>query len=562
MPAATAKSSLVASLVTIGPGKIVADLDALSKRLGLPMQAGQELLSSLGSAGLVGDAASFRALWEHLDTTAPVAIAWVLPGKAAAKGYCAALTFKDAVGARQGLDGLGKPGAQRDGAVERKVPDGSSIWAATKGRNLFVSNSADALLLAGGLAEAAQLAPQPRTQPSAQPSPQPGSQPSSSDGQVVFSLLPQALAKASGQTNEQIIAQLVGALGTAAQTAGSKTNPAMQRMLAGLTESIANMALQIGELRLVFDVGPKQGILVRAEVEPLPGTDLATRMARRSPYAFDQRLPVRSDGTVVLAIGDLSSWFLPFAQAFEASGPAGQTMRQDLTHWFGIVGDVSCVVEPVAVGFTSLCSSSLKPGADPKLAVDTAVALLTSQNAWEAELEGRKASPLKIKRKKDSVEVDKKIQNTDATARAMAKAMAGGDTVKTVLAVKSGRLVQGTGQRAAEFVSSYGPVAATNHAPLVAATLAGTKGMEGVASVDVVAILLRLFQKAKDLPGAQLATMATALPGLAEMRAPLVLELLTGRTLTVDFRIPLGSLDNVGKVVQGVFGAGGTGPAR
>jgi hypothetical protein len=545
VPVATAKSSLVGSLVTIGPSKIIGDLDALSKRLGLPMQAGQELLSSLGSLGLVGDAASFRALWDHLDATAPVAIAWVLPAQAAAKGYCAALTFQDAALARRGLDGLGKPGAARDGVVERKVPDGSSIWAATKGRTLFVSNSADALLLAGGLAEAAQVGPHPNL----------------NDGQVLVSVLPQALAKASGQSNQQIVAHLTAALGTATQAAGSKTSPGAQRMMVGLAESLAQMALQIADLRLVFDVGPRQGILVRAEIEPLPGSDLATRIARRAPYAFDERLPIRSDGTVVLALGDLSPWFLPFAQAFEASGPAGQAMRKDMTHWFGIVGDVACVVEPVAVGFTSLCSSSLKPGADPKLAVDTAVALLTSQNAWEAELEGRKASPLKIKRKKDSVEVDKKIQNTDATARAMAKAMAGGDSVKTVVAVKSGRLVQGTGQRAAEFVSSYGPVAGVKNAPLVAATLAATKGMEGVASVDVVAILLRLFGKAKDLPGAQLATVATALPGVTEMKAPLVLELLTGRTLTVDFRIPLGSLDNIGKVVQGVLGAG-PGPAR
>ena len=545
MPVATAKMALVGTLVTIGPSKIVGDLDALSKRLGLPMQAGQELLSSLGSLGLVGDAAHFRAFWDGLDGGAQVAITWVLPANAAAKGYCAALTFKDAALARLGLDGLGKPGAERDGVFERKVPDGSSIWATTKGRTLFVANSADALLLAGELAAAAQSTPQP----------------SLSDGQILISLLPQALAKASGKSNEQIVAHLTEALGSAAQAAGNKGNPGSQRMLVGLAESLAKMALDVSELRLVFDVATKQGILIRSEVVPAVGTELANRVARRAPYAFDERLPIRSDGTVVLAIGDLSPWFLPFAQAFEASGPAGQAMRKDMTHWFGIVADVSCVVEPVAAGFTSLCSSSLQPGADPKMAVDTAVALLTSQNAWEAELEGRKASPLKIKRKKDSVQVDKKIQNADATAKAVAKAMAGGDTIKTVIAVKSGRLVQGTGQKAAELVASYGPVAGIKDAPLVTATLASTKGMEGVMSVDVVAVLLKLLGKAKELPGSQLTAMATALPGLAEMKAPFVFELRTGTTLTGDFRIPLGTLDNIGKVVQGVLGSAG-GPAR
>jgi hypothetical protein len=545
-PTSTAKASLVGSLVSVAPSRIVADLDALSKRLGLPMQAGQELLSSLGSLGLVGDAAHFRQVWDRLDQAATVAIVWVLPPKSAGKGYCAAMTFKDAAGARQTLDDLGKPGAQHDGVFERKVGDGDSIWAASRGRTLFVSNSADALLLGGGLAESAQVSPRG----------------SAKDGQIVLSALPQALAKASGQSNEQIVARLTGALATAAQSAGPKLAAGAQRMVVGLAESLAKMAIEASEIRLVLDVGPKDGVLVRAELVPLPGTELATRIARRAPYAFDERLPIRSDGTVVLAMGDLSSWFMPFAHAFEASGPAGQAMRRDMTQWFGMVADVSCVVEPVAVGFTSLCSSSLKQGADPKLAINAAVALLTSQNAWEAELEGRKASALKIKRKKDSVEVEKKIQNSDATAKAMAQAMAGGDAVKTMITVKAGRLVQGTGQKARDFISSYGPVGNVKTAPIVAAALASTQGMEGMASADIVAILLRLFGKAKDLPASQMAAMAGSLPGVAEMKAPFVFDLYTGGAMTGEFRIPLGSLDSIGKVVQGVLGAVGGPPAQ
>jgi hypothetical protein len=539
VPVATAKASLVGSLVTVGPAKIVEDLDALSKRMGLPMQAGQELLSMV--MGMGGHAEYFRKVWERLDLSAPTATAWVMPTKAAAKGYCVAMTFKSPDLARSTLDELGKRGAQRDGVFQFVISGADSVWAAVKGKTLFVSNSADALLLAGGLAEASLAAPK--------------------EGQLVVSLLPQALAKASGQTNEQILARITAALGAAAQSASGGAGVAAQRMTVGLAESLTKTALDAAELRLVLEVSPREGILLRSEVSPLAGTDLATRTAVRAPYVFDEHLPVRSDGTAVVALGDVSSWFLPFAQAFDATGPAGQSMRKDMTRWFGVVGDVSCVVDPVAAGFGSLCSSSLKQGADPKTAVDTAIALLTSQNAWEAELEGRKATPLKIKRKKDSVEVEKKIQNTDATARAVAKAMAGGDTIKTVIAIKAGRLVQATGQKAADLVKSYGPVAEIKNAPLVAAALAGSKGREGVASVDVVAVLLKLFGKAKDLPGAQVATMAAALPGVAEMRAPFVFGLQTGTTLTADFRIPLGSLDNIGKVVQSVLGSSG-GAAR
>ena len=536
-PIATAKLAMVGSLVSLAPSTIVADLDGLSKRLGLPMQAGQELLSSLGTMGIAGDAAHFRQIWDRLDATAPVAVVWILPPASTTKGYCAALTFKDAAGAKQTMADLGSAGATRDAVVERKVPGGDSVWAATKGRTLFVSNSADTLLLGGGLAESAQIAPK--------------------DGQAVISILPQALAKASGQSAEKLVARMSAALGAAAQTAGNKVAPGAQRMIVGLAESMTKMALEASELRIVLEVGPKAGVLVRAEVVPLPGTDLAARVAHRAPYAFDEKLPVRSDRTVVLALGDLSSWFVPFAQAFAATGPAGQAMHKDLTRWFETIADVSCVVDPVEVGFTSLCSSALKAGADPKKAVDAAVALLSSQNAWEAELEGHKVVPLKIKRGKDSVEVEKKIQTSDPAAKAVAKAMAGGDTIKTVIAAKAGRLVQGTGQKARQLVTGYGSAGGVKDAPLVVATLASTKGMEGVASVDVVAILLRLLGKAKELPASQMATMAGTLPGVSDMNAPFVFDLHTGDALTADFRIPLGSLDNIGKVVQGVLGGAG-----
>jgi hypothetical protein len=457
-------------------------------------------------------------------------------------GYCAALTFKDAAGARRTLDELGAAGTQRDGIFERTVSGGDSIWAVTKGRNLLVSNAPDTLLLGGALAEAAQVSPR--------------------EGQVVLSVLPQALARATGQSNDALVARMTSALDSAPPASGTKTQPGSQRALLALAESLARMALQAAEVRLVLEVGPQDGALVRVEMAPLPGTDLATRISRRAPYTFDDRLPIRDDRTVVVALGDLSPWFLPFAHAFEASGPAGQAMQRDLTQWFAMVGDVSCVVEPASAGMTSLCSSSLKPGVEPKQARDAAVALLVAQNAWEAELEARKASRPKIKRGKDIVEVDKKIENSDATAKAVAQAMAGGDTVKTVIAVKDGRLVQATGRNARELVARYGAPGSTKNAPLVAAGLAGTQGMEGMASVDIVAVLLRLLGRAKDLPGGQVAAFAGALPGVPDMKAPFLFALRTGAALTGEFRIPLGSLDNIGKVVQGALGAAGAPPSR
>ena len=68
-------------------------------------------------------------------------------------------------------------GARQVRICERRSADGDSIWTALKGRTLFVSGSAEALLFAGGLAEMAQVRPQ--------------------RGHVVLTVMPQALAAAT-----------------------------------------------------------------------------------------------------------------------------------------------------------------------------------------------------------------------------------------------------------------------------------------------------------------------------------------------------------------------------
>jgi len=72
--------------------------------------------------------------------------------------------------------------------------------------------------------------------------------------------------------------------------------------------------------------------------------------------------------------------------------------------------------------------------------------------------------------------------------------------------------------------------------------------------VDAVSMVLRTLIKGKDLPGNQLAQVASALPGMMEMKAPFLFPLRGGNSLAGDFRIPLGSLENVAKVVRGMLG--------
>jgi hypothetical protein len=536
---ATARAALVGSLVTVAPSKMVGDLDALSQRLSLPMQLGHELLSSLGGLGLAGDTAHFQQLWERLDPTAHIAVVWVLPQGSPAKGYCAAVTFRDRAGAKRTLDEMGTPGQQRSGIVERVSGGGDKLWGGIKGRTLFVSGSAEALLFAGGLAEAAQVQPD--------------------KGQLVVTALPQALAAASGKTPDALVAQMTSQItsmmASQAQAAPGKKVPAIGRMIAAMTEVATKMVLDCSAVHLVFEAGPNDGVLMQAEFVPAAGTELAGRMARRTPYAFDARLPVKNDGTAAFSVGDWSSWMAMAAKMFEATGPAGHAMWKDTDKILGITSGWSCVVDTAEAGFSSLCSSALKPGATGKAALDAAVAMMTSQHAWEAELDGRKASPLKIKRTRDVVEIEKKIENSEPTARAVAKAMAGGDTLRYVLAVKDQRLLMATGRDASKALSRYGAGGSLAGAPLLAATLARTKGDEMMASVDVISFALRVLGQGKGLPGKEMAMMAGTMPGVADMTAPFTFAIRGGNSLVGEFRIPFGSLEHVAKVVRGMLGA-------
>jgi hypothetical protein len=528
--------------VTIAPNRIISDLDALSQRLGLPMMLGRELLASVGGTGLLGDSAHFKTLWENLDPTSPIAVVWILPPKARGMGFCTALTFRDAEKANRSFEGMGTLGVQQNGVSERRIPSGEKLWGGVKGRTLFISGSAKDLSFGCGLAEVAQVAP--------------------TDGQMVLTILPQSLAKASGKSPEELVAHLTSTVAAGMQVGKKKNKQAAEHMASAMVESMARLVLDSTAVRLLLELGPKDGLLIRAELVPAAGTNFAALTAHRKPYTFDDRLPVRDDRTGVMAFGNASVWLSTLSKMFEASGPAGRAVWRDMNKTFELTSEWSCSFELADIGIASLCSSPIRPGTSPKTMLDTIVAMTTSQQAWEAEIEGRKGTPIKIKRSRDLIEIEKKIENTDATAKAMAKAIAGGDTAKIAMTVKAGRLLQASGKDARKMLTLYGSGSSMKEAPLVAAALGRTKGDEGVASIDVISFVLRVLGQNKGMPGHQLAVLAAALPGLTEMKAPVLFALRSGQSLTGDFRLPLGSLENIAKVVNAMMGQAGALPSR
>jgi hypothetical protein len=398
---------------------------------------------------------------------------------------------------------------------------------------LFVSGSAESLLFAGGLAEAAQVLP--------------------GQGQAVLTVLPQALAAASGKTTDALVAQMTSMMTSEGQAGQSKAAPAIQRMIVAMTEVVAKLLLDATAVHLIVDVGPTPGVLLQVELVPAAGTELAARTARRTPYAFDPRLPVKNDGTAVFSAGDWAAWMPMLAKMFEASGPAGRAAWKDTSKMVDMTGGWSCVIDSAEAGLSTLCSAALKPNTSGKTALDAAVAMMTTQHDWEAELDGRKAGSLKIKRGRDAVEIEKKIEGKDPTGRALAKAMAGGEVMKYALSVKDGRLLMTMGRDAKKTLSRYGAATSMAHAPLLTATLARTKGDELMASVDVISFVLRMLGQGKDLPGKEMAKVAGAMPGVSDMMAPFAFALRGGSSLVGEFAISLGSLENVAKVIRGML---------
>jgi len=535
---ATATPSLVATLVSIAPQAIVAELDTMSKRLQLPVQLGQALVSSLASVEVGGANLHFQQLWDRLDPETPLAVAWVLPPEVKAKGFCAALTFRDNAQARRTMDEMGHPGQQRGALVERRSAEGDIIWTAIKGRTVFVSGSSEALLFAGGLAEAAQVRPQ--------------------HGQVVLTVMPQALATASGKSRKDIVAQMKGLMAASAQS-GPSASPAGMRMAAAVTETLAEMALDSSVIRLVVAVDSHAGATIEGELVPVAGSELAKRTTQSLPYAFDQRLPVKNDSTAVFASGDWQPWMAMAAKIFEATGPSGRAAAKDVTAMFSLTGPWSCVVDAAEAGFASMCSSTLKSDTKSKAALDAALAAMKSQHAWEAELESRKPSALKVKRSGDQIEIEKKIENKEPMARSFARALFGGDVVRTMIAVKDGRLLMVSGTEPRKTLARYGSGGVTG-APLLTATLAETSGDELLVSVDVVSFVRRILIQSKDLPGRDTAVMVSGMPGVAEMSAPFVVTIKGGSSLVGQLRIPLTSLDAIAKVVRGVLAVAGPTP--
>jgi hypothetical protein len=157
------------------------------------------------------------------------------------------------------------------------------------------------------------------------------------------------------------------------------------------------------------------------------------------------------------------------------------------------------------------------------------------------------------------------MPNPEPAARAMQRAMWVGDTQKYVLAVRDGRVVQAQGLKPREVLARWSAGGGAGTTPIFASAAARTRGADVLIYSDLVALIAAGAKSADDPSVKQVGAMVNAVPGLTELKAPLVIALWGGKTSALELQLPIQTLTNVAQVVRpfmGMMGAGAPPPAK
>jgi hypothetical protein len=500
-------------------------------------------LEQLSKASVDAGLPLSRANLDRLASDVPVV--FVLVGKAGVDepSGCAALTFRDAATAQKMLAELGPVTTRASGASQRKVA-GETLWTAIDGSTVFFAAKPEHIAEAGALALEGQRQPL--------------------GGLVAAVVRPDAIAGMRGTTVPAALGMLDGLMGLA--MASSQESNKKQGLSAGGMKA-ASAALKLlleplGEtqaLHLGLDVGPDIGVLLSGDLEPKAGTAFAKRTAATVPYAIDPGLPVRSDSTNVFAWSPFDRGW-DFARAIlDASGPAGKKSAVALDQLRAAsLGSASCVLELDTTPPTALCSWPLKPGMDAKRGLASYLAFLKASPAWEAEALGTKSPPPKIRKLGDIVLFERKLDLTklDQAQKKMMRAMFAGETQRFGLTVRDGRVLQMFGPTPEKTLAALGKGATPAPAPTPPAmteVLTRTKQHEMLMFVDLMGIVGFGLKNAGEAAG-QAQAMFGAVPGLKELKAPIVLSTTGGKVAGLELQLPYTSLANAVKVARPYFG--------
>lgn len=554
-PARATRSSVVATLTLAPPMRVLAELNALSDELQMPIRFGDYLLHELGRTLRAEQIPLGAEQIKRMATDLPITAVFVKAGAKTDAELCVAVAFSDQAAALRTRDEIGTVIDRRDGAQARLGPGAVPVWTAVVDRTLLMAPSFDRLVNTAALALEMQSAPPSREQ-------------------LVATFYPEAVVRAQGLTMEAVEMMARMALfqmgdkatekpQTRRSQPGRKTPDApgpKPEVIAGALGALAGPLLQVlkdaSSVRLSVDLGAREGLLLGADVVPRPGTPLAKFAASTTPYAIDPVLPIADDRTGVFALGSMRFVNVLSLRLLNATGPIGRSAQAT---WSAFLGDVaglaSCTLDARTLPLSSLCAWPLKPGANGGKALERYATLMQQMASWESEVMNIKPTPTRIKRARGIIEAERKITASgSAEQTAFARALLG-DTVRHAFTVRDGKLLhaQGSNPKAA-LAALASPGGARPYPPALSRALARTKGYDAMGFMDVMVFVSKGLELSNDPQAKQVAGMFRALPGLSELRLPLVLGWNSGITMRADLQIPMAAFESVATMVRPFMG--------
>ena len=295
-PAAAARTDLAAEFVLPNADRTLATVGSLARKLGLPFGEAElrQMLSAKTNlpAGLI----------ERIDLAKPLGVALIITAKkpekpdadAAQPVLAVALKDPSAAGFEAYVTSAGKVVERKLDAV-RVQPGGDAggglpaMWLVPRDGAVCAADSLENLVAGAALALEARK---------------------KGGTDLWISLLPEAVARASGTTLKAAMAKARNELAAGPPKAGRGKDAELQASANKSTLAVFDWMLeaveQTREVHVALGLDADQGMSTALEFLPVAGSALAKTLSVRHPYALEPGIAAGSP-TMVMATGD-SSW--------------------------------------------------------------------------------------------------------------------------------------------------------------------------------------------------------------------------------------------------------------
>ena len=510
----------------------------LAARVGAAWDLSGWLLGDLSRAAT--QAAVPGAVWARADRRrGAVAVALVSGFKLTA---CAAIPFPDDASARTALEAVGPEASRHEGVSTRTLPDGSKVWAAWGSSVLFLSGQE------GGIESAGALALEEMARVSAD----------AAAPAVWVELRPQAF----GPGLPALLKLGIAAALRDGQDKKAKAGGPPEKTAAGreMATAMADGVGQVSAVRATLQIDPALGLAVHVTVVPLAGGVLAATLVGAAPYAIDPRLPVSEPSTALAAFGTKGPVLDGMSWVAEHGGPAGRGFGVALAALRAQTrGAVSCAMRlhtPLDVG----CVWGLAGGVRAARILDLYAGFLRSSSAWNVAMSGAAVPPPRVERRGAVVEIEERLAADPRLASETRRQLLGGDTRRTAATVSGGALVTAQGPQPRALLAALTGAPAAVPPALLAAALQRTAGAHAFLFLDLPSAVVKVTDGSADPSLRQVHRMLLAVPGVSELRAPLILALRADGALDLEIALQAESLENIGRVLRPFMGVMGAAP--